>query len=302
MAQRDDVFSELKPASFRNIEFPIIARSVSFAQQHAIHKFVYRPLELIEGLGPGNLKFSYTIPFRQGIFGGPYSDLYIDTFPRFLEACRDRTQGDLFDPVLGTFKARTVNFRTDTDILRRDGEDIQVEFIHSPDPDEVDLPADTFVGVEAMSTAANVIARDPVFREELTDEGDLFESIDDAFNEINAVGSQINNIQGQISGKINKISGQIAKTVDTVERLVDVKNAPVIRSMKNLQFQAHQFEKKFSALGSDFKTFTTPQDMTISAVAQSVGHPVQVVVANNPTVASSPIVRKGTKIKYPVLR
>lgn len=302
MAQRDDVFSELNPASFRNIEFPIIARSISFAQQHATHKFVYRPLEFIEGLGPGNFKFSYTIPFRQGIFGGPYVDLYVDTFPRFLEACRDRTQGDLFDPVLGTFRARPVSFSTDTDVLRRDGEDIQVEFIHSPDPDEVDILEDTFVGVESMSSAANVLARDPVFREELPDEGDLFESIGDAFNQINAIGSQINNVQGQISGKIDKISGQILKTVDTVERLVDVKNAPLIRSMKNLQFQAHQFERKFSALGSDFKFFTTPQDMTISAVGQAVGHPVQVVVANNPKLASSPLVRRGIKVKYPVLR
>lgn len=134
-----DVYKQLPRLSWRGIVVPVASRSATFSHDNVSHKFVYRDNELVEALGARNWTFSYTIPMREDIVRGPYLNLFTRTMPEFILACRDRTPGDLEDPVLGVFRARCTSLAGTSDVTRRDGDDLQVEFIHAPEIDDIDL-------------------------------------------------------------------------------------------------------------------------------------------------------------------
>lgn len=298
-----DVFKDLPRLLWRGIEVPIANRRVSFEQEHARHKFAYRDYETIESLGRKNWQFEYTIPFRQDINKGPYKDLYDVTFREFLEACADRNEGDLQDPILGVYTARCVSVNIATDVNRRDGEDVEVVFVNSRPP-------------EGEVALQDVVLRDPAqqayeLQQQLGETAlgpiDLPQAVADlnfgidALDQISGFGAQalaaVNRVDSAFSyfeHKVNKIIDQL-ETVD--EALSAPFNAPVIRGALRLNDSVNRLRLKVLFPGRAIATQVIGQDMTASALAQYLGMSVYEFVLLNPSIVL-PLVPAGTMVSY----
>lgn len=297
-----DVFKDLPRLTWRSIEVPIANRRVSFEQEHARHKFAYRDYETIEGLGRKNWRFEYTIPFRQDINKGPYKDLYDQTFRSFLEACADRSEGDLADPILGVYSARCESVSIATDVNRRDGEDVEVVFVDSRPPEQVSLQELTYrdpaqIAYEIRQQLDNLPLADVAIPEAIPD---LDFGID-ALDRISGLGAQaaayVNRIDSAFANfehKVNKLVGQL-EAVD--EAIRSPLNAPIIRSALRLNDAVNRLKNKAIFPGRAIVTQVVGQDMTASTLAQYLGMSVAEFILLNPSIVL-PLVPAGTVVSY----
>ena len=137
-----DPFLLLPPFEWRGVVYPVTAREVSFQHEGARHRFQFKDGAAIEQLGSEPLTFSYTIPMREGIAVGPYKELFSKGLKTLLQDIQNRTRDLLVDPVYGPFNCVPTSYRDSTDMNRRDGVDIAVEFAVSLEPGDDAGPAD----------------------------------------------------------------------------------------------------------------------------------------------------------------
>lgn len=150
---------QLQPASWRGIGFPFTGtRDFGFQQEQAQHRFIFRDQQLIESLGRQNPTFRYTIPFREGVQRPPWRNLFTKVYPLFIDACQDRSAGELVDPIHGTFRAKCVSLSESLSVEGKDGVDVTVEFVFAPeDGDSTDVKfAQVARTLEGLATSAVV--------------------------------------------------------------------------------------------------------------------------------------------------
>lgn len=250
-----DIFKDLPRLKWRNIEVPVAERRVSFEQELARHKYAYRDNELVESLGRHNWRFEYTIPFREDIEKGPYRNLYVATFSTFLRACRDRSEGLLDDPILGQYTARVESLSIQTDINRRDGEDVQVVFVDSPALDEVEATG---------STASGLPGRQIV--EELGV---------DIFDQIARIGTKVSVYANRIDATLAAYESKIDKVIDKFAALNEAannpQNMPIIRSALRAKDAVERARFRSVTSGETIVSRVTDRDTTVNLLAHDLG-------------------------------
>jgi hypothetical protein len=307
-----DVFYNLPRLTWRGITVPVAERRVSFAQEIARHKYAYRDDEIIESLGRQNLRFEYTIPFRQDITKGPYQNLFIEVYPEFLRACRESTEGDLNDPVLGPFTARVEQVNTMSDVNRRDGDDVQVTFIESPSLEAmaqfVVAPMAGFdTTAQQGKTLNDQIApiADTVLDQynlgKFQSDFDALTSSVDALDKIAGIGAQIAAYADQVDAVVSRYEHKVNKIADVLDKIDEVRssplNAPAIRSVRRLVDAINRTKNQLAFPGRRILTQTLGQDMPPAAVAQFPGLTMAEFILLNPS-AILPLVPAGTVVSY----
>lgn len=311
-----DVFRDLPRLSWRGIEVPVLSRNVSFDQTIVRHQYAYRDDELLESVGRKNWRFEYAIPFRQDITKGPYKDLFILTYPDFLRACRDRSDGELIDPVLGTFTVRCEKVSTSSDPNRRDGDDVQVSFVHSPEAEAVDQFGAPLAGLEtATQQGWNLNTQLSSIQDfELKEYGlgvydgvteDFFGSLN-FLDQIAGLGAQATAYANRIDAAIAKYEHQINKVSDALqavdEQLLSPGNAPAIRNARRLADSVGRLadtlvDDRYGNRGRTKATTVLLDDMTASAAAAFLGMNPEEFVTLNPK-APLPLIPAGTVVYY----
>jgi hypothetical protein len=311
-----DVFRDLPRLTWRGIEVPVANRSVSFDQTIVRHQYAYRDDELLESVGRRNWRFQYTIPFRQDITKGPYQNLFVLTYPEFLRACRDRSEGELLDPVLGTFMARCEQVNTTSDVNRRDGDDVEVTFIHSPDAEDIDQFGAPLAGFDAvvqggwtLNTQLSSITDAELQEYGLgTFEGTAgdFGSSLNILDSIAGLGAQATAYAGRVDAALAKYEHQINKVADALqavdEQLLSPGNAAAIRNARRLADSVARLGKQLinERFGSENRTKTSTvllDSMTPNAAAAYLGITIQEFVTLNPKVPL-PLIPAGTVVFY----
>jgi hypothetical protein len=291
-----DVFKNLPRLSWRGIELPIMTRTASFQHENVQHKFAFRDNALVEQLGAQNWTFSYTIPFRQGIAKGPYVDLFLRTFTDFVFACRDRSPGELTDPVLGAFRAQCTSLTDESDPNKRDGDDVRVEFVHAPEIDDVEMLAG---GVQSLSGLANDSgALDADF--ERVDIPPEQEPPEPTVNPISAITGVLRQLQFQG----NKVSATLDDTAFRAEQLEAAAAAledpgqsfPIKRSSRRVRDSAIQLKKRSQDPARTIITVHARYSATLSATAANLGMTLADLLRLNPRLARQPTVPAGTPI------
>jgi len=283
-----DVFAELSDFEYRTLVLPLVSRSVKIGHRNMPHTFAYRDFQLIERLGLNNFEFSYTVPFRQAIAKGPYKDLYIKTFPKFIELYLDGTDGMLVDPMFGEFQVKPQQASIDTDILRRDGEDVVFSFIQSPDPDEE-------FELSVLSSVSGIVS----------DAGELEQAIGPIFNgvDIDELLSSISNFKNQFDSFGNNMAAKLGNTIRKLEELeesvTEPENFPLARAARNAQAVVSDFAAKAMNPAREVLQLLVTSNTTISGVGSKTGMTVEQLLALNPALAlGGPMVTAGTTVKY----
>lgn len=299
-----DVLIQMQRAGWRFIEFPITSRKYGFQQEQARHRYIFRDNQLIESLGTDNPTYRYTIPFREDIAKGPYKHLFTEVYPKFLDACLDRTRGVLSDPVHGDVNCKCVSFSEDLDVNKRDGIDVEVEFIVAPLQEAVEASNQSYRTLQGVASDARrldaeiekVIDRDRLGRDirQLPPPKPTVNPLDF----VSAVGNQIEVAASKITAAVADTAFRLEKTVDTIDRLKNPDTAQLRAQARRLQAALFRLEDGANQTGQHpIKRLTLGANKSLSALAASLGMSVQEFLQLNPECARSPMIRAGTIIR-----
>jgi hypothetical protein len=292
-----DILKQLQRPAWREIEFPITGREYGFQQSQAKHRYVFRDNELIESLGRDNPTWRYTIPFREDITVGGWEHLFIGVYPDFLAACQDRSRGVLTDPFHGSKPAKCVSLREIMDVNKRDGLDVEAEFIHAPA--ETDFENDLGTVIRTLQGYAsyarrfdNELATIP-WQQELPPE-----PVMNPLDAISAVGGQALLVQGKVTAALADSAFRLEKSVATIDALRNPDLAPTRTQARRLQAAALDIEDRVDVTGAKpLRKITTSTNIAVAALAGKLGVPLELLLKWNPFLRKSPLVKINTEIR-----
>ena len=199
-----------------------------------------------------------------------------------MQACRDRSEGQLEDPILGQYTARVESLNIQTDINRRDGEDVQVVFVHSPALDEIEATGATVSGLPGR---------------EIIDELGV-----DIFDQIGQIGTQIsvyaNRIDATLAAYEFKIDKVIDKFVALNEAANNPQNMPLIRSALRAKDAVER--ARYSRNVTQGKTIVAQiidRDFTVTSLASYLRMNIMDLLLLNPQLPT-PLVPSGSAVFY----
>lgn len=292
-----DVLVQMQRTAWRFIEFPITSRKYGFMQEQARHRYIFKDNQLIESLGTENPTYRYTIPFREDIAKGPYRHLFTEVYPEFLAACLDRTRGVLSDPVHGDVTCKCVSLAEDLDVNRRDGIDVDVEFIVAPT--QADIVSDLGTQIKTLQGATEDARRldDEIKKIDWRQEPPPEPTVN-PIDFVTGVGNQIEVAGGKITAAFADVAFRAEKLEATIERLKDPNLEPQRQQARRLQAAVMRIEENTDITGvHPIKRVTVTTNRSLSALAASLGMTVQEFARLNPQFARSPLVKAGTIIR-----
>lgn len=282
--------------SWRGTEYPVIERNVSFLHENVDHKIQYRSNDFPEPIGPHSFLFKYTIPMREGIAKGKYTNLFNEGLQILVVDMRSKEPGDLYDPVYGEFRCIPVSFSETTDVNKRDGTDVSVEFIYSPriGESDPDLPVAT-TGLVGLVTEAGMLDDDLAkldWNQQPSPEG-----VTDILSAINGFGRSGLRQIDKLASQLDALSFKMQKIEETADAAENPQNWRIRESARQLQLDILNAKKRLSeSPGVKAKRITQKTTATISSIAASSGMTIAELLEMNPGLARSPVVRPGTKL------
>lgn len=292
-----DVLSKLPRFSWRGQELPLLSRSVRFSHDDTDHTFQYRDGDFVERKGVKNWTFSYSIPFRQDIAKGPYRNLFSEQLLNFIFACRDKSPDTLRDPILGSFRAVVSTYEEESDVLKRDGTDVRVEFKEAPLIDDVELETiqGGLSGLSAVASEAGALDADVAAVNWPAQEPSPEPSID-PLSAISGFGRQLENQGNKISAALDNVAYKAELVEESAARLEDPKTFQLARSSRRVQAAALQLKERIQNPERRILRVTLAYGKSISRIAADAGMSVQQLLQLNPTIAGRPVVPAGTVV------
>lgn len=305
-----DILKQLQRPSWREIEFPISAREYGFQQDQAKHRYVFKDNQLIESLGRENPTWRYTIPFREDITIGGWEHLFVDVYPDFLAACQDRSRGVLTDPVHGSRPAKCVSLREIMDVGgRRDGLDVEVEFIYAPSETDFENNLGAFIrtlqGYASYArrfdnelAAAVGTARDSAGNDRNLQDLQPPPPTVSPLDAVSAVGGQALLVQGKVDAALADSAFRLEKSVATIDRINNPSLASTRTQARRLQGAALDLEDRVDVTGTKpLRKITTSANITVAALAGKLVVPLELLLKWNPFLSRSPLVKANTEIR-----
>lgn len=293
-----DIFKGLRRFSWRGIELPLVARRVRKAHEQVNHPLLYKDGKLVESTGAENWTFEYTIPFRENLFKGPYRNLYTRVLiDEFIPAYEDRTPGPLIDPHRGEFRCKALTYLSETDIDRRDGEDIQVSFTQAPEQDTSEETAGELASVESLDERAAFLdaAAKVAFLE--ADEPPP-EPLFDPLDVITGIGAQLEIAGERVAAKADSYAFRAEKLEAKIAKLSRPQDAPVIRSLRRLRRSAGALSSRAINPAQVPITIKVSRNMGMTTLAAIYNMSLADLQRLNPTLRA--FVKAGTNVKvYP---
>jgi hypothetical protein len=316
MAAELDIFRSFQECSWRDIAFPVVGdRQFGFQHEHEEHRFIFKDVQLIESLGRRNPTWSYEIPFREGVARGRWKNLFTEVYPKFLAACYDRTAGTLVDYVHGPKRVKCTQLRES--LSRQSGADgvsVTAEFVLAPLDSETDL-GQGVENLQGAQEAASSLDRNldsgnlsPETRAQLAElNRDPGRGKTNIFDVPHLVGSAVLRDRQRITAQMQDVTFRLNRTVDTLDAAADPSLAQERQAARSLALAAFRFAddpraRAVSVIGGGRKPNnirTVESDTTVSALAAKYSVPMSAFLILNPSLASSPRVKRGTKIRTP---
>lgn len=274
-----DVLSKLDPLVWRGIALPYVSRRVGFQHVNAEHKFNFAG-EAIEPTGPKAWTFEYTIPLRQSLSStARYGNLFGSIMPRLIAAMRNKSPGQLYDPVSGVFwRCVPATLSDETDPLKRDGTDITIAFVHAPETADV-AAENEFTTRNDLESAAGSLDTE-VEKVDWKQQ----EPPPQTVNPLQAIGGIADQLETGVNKNLNALEKVIAQTEDMEEQIEDLeepKNFSLKRRARRTRALAFRVRQRHGNPTQRIVTVTTRYTQTISEVASNLGMSVVDFLAIN---------------------
>ncbi len=305
-----EVFSKLPQFSWRGKKYPVSQRSVSFAHESVQHKLQRRNQDLVEQTGAHNLILTYTIPMREGIFKGPYANLFTEGFPKLFADIRNKSPGELVDQFMGPLRCVPSSWNDESDVLKTDGTDIRVEFHAAPeDGDEEVFRFPTIQTVTSDGRELDVrmqgLAAGPANEAQ---EGALqaFKQIEsehgktDILSAIAGVGQQIISAGERYNAGIDDLIFRAQKIEAVAEKLSNPDGWLIRDRSRTLRDSAMRAQAAVDrVVGTKNKRIKNAFSRSLASIAAAFGVSLSALLAANRHLARSPIVPPGAEVVIP---
>lgn len=288
-----DVLSKLPEFKWRGKLYPL--DTVGWLRRWETTANQTTSCQYIQDRGPTNWLFSYTIPFRNGIAAKQYGDNLFSRVIELRDDCENRERGPLNDPVWGEWQCVATEFRGDIDKTRRDGCDIQVEFLYKPKINEEDEHAGGLATIGQLASAAATadaeVQKAFYEREQPPPEGGA-----DLLSGIAGIGRQIERQGDKVSQALHKFARRCEAIEDAVKRLEDPKLNELRIAIRRNRAMALRLTKRVNNALRDTKRLVLRYNKEALTLAKEAGMSIQELLQLNPSLAKTPIVPQGTMV------
>jgi hypothetical protein len=246
--------------------------------------------------GAENRRFTYTIPMREDIAAGPYERLFTVGLTQLYRDMLNRAPGPLIDPTWGEVTCVPASWSNSLDPNRRDGTDVDVEFVEWKDiASETDTAGgvDTLQGLESDAGAldAEVAA---VAREAQVPSP---EPATDPLSAIAGVGAQLTRSRDRVTASLAQTSNRLEKIEAALDDLQDPLNGELIRETRRLRVSTARLAEKAEPTRVVRNT-TANTNKALAAIAAELAMSIADLLKLNPDLAKSPVVLAGTPILF----
>lgn len=303
-----DMLVKLTHASWRGIQFPVVDRDFGFQHEQQSLRFLFRDDQLIESIGRENPTYRYTIPWREDIAKGPWKNLFVKSYPDFLNACLDRTNGPLVDPVHGNVQAKCVSLEETLSSSRRDGVDTVVSFVSSPDEDTAGIAGLGLTTLEGAADAAGFFDKETAKLDEATkkrirdlNKGSEFATVD-PISAVTGVIDQVGIAQSKILSQVGQVVGKMERLDKSLARLKEPKAHSLRNSARRLEQTARNMvdHATGSTVGKSkrVRQYTVPAAIGRLSLASMLHTDIVDFLKLNPALARVATVPAGTRVFY----
>ncbi len=302
-----DVLSQLLEYKWRDVSFPVVQFSTGVAHDHVIHKWADRDGGHVEATGRQPLQFRASIPFKNSVNPGPSETwgklfLYPDTFRLFLAAFATRTSGVLQHPELGPIRCKPHSADFTWSANSRDGCDCNATWTESLD-DTVsefqDILARKSPVAELILQADALDAEVAAYPNPLLSTSVRSFSFADAMRLATKPFNTITLTSAKYGGYINHVAYRASLLEDAVLHLHDNAAWPIVTACERVRALLHDLKKQQLTVANRLIGFyTVPRDATLASLIVPTRTSARELLNLNPSLASGPVVRKGTVVRY----
>lgn len=236
---------------------------------------------------------------REDLAKGPYKSLFNEGLPKLVRDCRNKEPGILFDPFYGEFRCVPMLFDETVDIGKRDGTDVQLEFLHSPLLEDGEpLLLDNITGIQGLVSDAGLLEQEVTaadWNQEPSPQG-----LTDALSAINGAGQRALRTVNKTASQFDAVAFKLQQIEDTADQAENPQNWRLRDSARKARDGVvRAADRATEDPTRKVKRVLTRFAKTISAMAAESGMTILQLLELNPALRSlrGPLIPQGTKIK-----
>ncbi len=298
-----DLFEQLLPCSWRDVEFPLLSISASLAHDLVEHKYWGVDGARVEDTGLTPMRFSAEIPFINGIVPGKgekWGALYPTEFRRFLAACALKTTGILVHPEFGEIPCRCERLDFEISGDRRGGVVVKVSWVETLQDDDTANPFGPSPIQDIELAALDLDASDTDLKKPAPTLPEYETSFADLARGIQGIVDSATILTMTTVGKIDSIVYRAEAIGDSIDRAKSALTYGPTNAVERLKAHAHDLRQSLlQASGRDIALYYVKGDTTLAGLlAQLPGASLGDLVKLNPQLMTSAVVSKGTTVRY----
>lgn len=299
------IYGTLLGLSWESVGLPCTEMKMTLRQDIVIHKFVDRDGAHVEGTGRHPLQFEAQVPFVNTIAPGLSETwkqpLYPTQWRAFMGACTQGETGTLQHPEIGAITCKVESVVTTWRGTERGGPTVQVTWVETDDTNAgviqlLGQPSPISAGAAACANLDTNLGQQnpaviPVIPKPTTSFGDLF-------NQIRGLATQAQLLSYEFGGQIQNLIYQANSVEVDLAATPSALNWPIFQAAEQAKDAAYTLRGNLLTQGQKVSTYTTPDELTIPAIATRLATPIQFLLNLNPTLALTPVVPARTTVRY----
>lgn len=310
---KPDFFVKSLEFQWRGIGVPIVATRLMLRQDLAQHRYVGRPGAEIEATGRAPFEISAEIPLINNIEPGPRESwkkgaLYPGVWRKMLGAMADTSTGDLQHPELGIIKCKPHSFDTTLDAQKRGGVMCSASWLETTeDPNALSkLIAAVSPLAGAIQAAKDIDRNLPFLVPPFPTPKVKQPSFDDMMRSVQGVFDQATLMQKRVGGVIGNIKYRVDNVVRSMNAAMhispnspsQVKNWPMRDACARMKSALRDLETQLLVGKRSIGIYMPGRAATMGKLSADIPAPISELMALNPTLLASPIVKANSMVRY----
>jgi prophage DNA circulation protein len=316
-----DIFEQFLECSWRGISFPTQSVEAEISHDLAVHKKIDRDGANVEATGRNPTVYTVKALFLNTIAKGPmetWSNLFPDTYNKFIDAVEDRSVGDFVHPFHGSRRCHIQKVSESFAAQTRGGPSITIQIIETDEgADSAPLSSTSNIAIiksAAIDLDTYIKQLNPPPNSGIEELG--FDSFSDFADSLSSAVGSVELFQNKIASKINGVVNSVNKIASTVDKAATLTTTnPITGAIENTQKLGAGIVKIIDAsnkltlallgvqnnpftIQKTLKLYTVLADTTISRLAAITKNKLSDLVKLNPGILKELIVTKGTVIRY----
>lgn len=296
-------FEQLLPFTWRGKHYPISRILLSLAHDLVEHKYWGVDGGRVESTGIAPVRIAAVIPISNHIFPGKKEKwtagaLYPDGLRKFLIDFGKKTTDYVQHPEFGEIACKPERMDFELSGERRGATEIHASWVETLDDDVVTKVVNSPI-TEIEFAAADLEASGVDLKALAPDLPDFIFGLSDLARKLSSFPDAFTVTSYRYAGAINNLFYQAGRIQLAVDRAKDARTWVVTQNIHRIKAACHTLRKAFLSPGG-IGLYVVPAPTTLAGVTAALprGTDIGDLIKLNPGLVRSPVVSKGTTIRY----